>query len=416
MDRELSSKYLWNQKLKRLSVIVIIVIAIIISLLVFKTILKSDIKRSRIRTAFTELGSIEATVTASGIVIPEYEQVITAPINTKILGIHHKSGEKVSAGEPIIELDKEFLQLEYNRIKNEYELQKNKKLQLSLKLERSIIELQTMYEIQELQIDSYKSKLDMERHLNEIGAGTKESLRLAELNLEIARRELKRLSMEIDNKQKSSKADLNELELQISIQEDNLNQSRRQMELAEASAGRDGVITWINDNIGSSINSGEEIARVADLSSFKVKATISEINASKLIIGNRIIVRIGELKLRGTISGIQPSIENGIVTFIVELQEKSNQVLRPNLRVDVFVVASFKDNVIRIENGPFVNGSGKQDIFVIDGDKATRRNVVIGAMNFDYVEIENNIEVGKEVIISNMEDYIHISEIDIVND
>ena len=120
--------------------------------------------------------------------------------------------------------------------------------------------------------------------------------------------------------------------------------------------------------------------------------------------------------MRGTITSIRPTIENGIITFIVELNKKSNEALRSNLRVDVFVVTSFKDNVIRVANGPFVNGSGVQDIFVVEGDKAVRRTVTIGATNFDFVEIENDVEVGEEVIISNMEDYIHTDEVDIKND
>jgi HlyD family secretion protein len=83
------------------------------------------------------------------------------------------------------------------------------------------------------------------------------------------------------------------------------------------------------------------------------------------------------------------------------------------MRVNVYVVISYVDNVIRIKNGPAINGSGTQDMFVIEDDYAVKRKVEIGATNFDYAEIESGIKENEIVIISNMEDYIHRNKIKI---
>ena len=99
----------------------------------------------------------------------------------------------------------------------------------------------------------------------------------------------------------------------------------------------------------------------------------------------------------------------------MELDDKTNESLRSNLRVDVFVIISSKTGIIRVENGPFINGSGRQDVFVVDGDDAYRRTVVVGDTNFDWAEIESGLEPGEEVIITNMEDHIHQKKIKIKN-
>jgi HlyD family secretion protein len=122
-------------------------------------------------------------------------------------------------------------------------------------------------------------------------------------------------------------------------------------------------------------------------------------------------IRINETNLTGIISSIKPTIENGIINFIVELDDKTNELLRSNLRVDVFVITSSKTDVVRVENGPFINGSGRQDIFVIDDDTAYRRTVIIGDTNFDWAEIESGLEPGEKVIITNMEDHLHQTEV-----
>lgn len=416
MDREIPSHIKRNRRIRVYSIAIISFLFVVLALIGFRSLLKSSVRRDMIRTAFAERGPILATITASGIVIPEYEQSITSPIQSKIERVYHKAGERIQTGEPILKLDREFIQLTYDQLSDELELKKNKLTQLQLDLDKRLIDLQTQREVKELKIEYFESRVELEKRLHKIGGGTTASLKIAELDLEIARVEFEQLEKEIENQRQSAVADLNELELQIRIQENRLNEVRRQMELAETKAERDGIITYVNDVIGAAVNPGDVVARVADLGSFRVQAAISDINASKLINGGRVIVRVDEEEIGGTISGIRPTIENGIVTFLVDLDEKSHEALRSNLRIDVFVVTAAKDDVIRVANGPFVNGSGLQDIFVMKGDRAVRRTVTVGAMNFDYVEIVDNIEIGEEVIISDMEDYIHQSEVKIVNE
>ena len=91
--------------------------------------------------------------------------------------------------------------------------------------------------------------------------------------------------------------------------------------------------------------------------------------------------------LTGTISSISPAVQNGIVTFIVGPEDKADPALRANLRLDVYVVTSFKADVVRVKNGPFYDGIVEQRVFVIEGNTAVGRTVDIGASNFDWVEI-----------------------------
>jgi len=415
MDRELPTNLIRKKKLKKYAGIAAIIIMVIVSLLGFRSILGSSVNHSMIRTAVADRGPIEATVTASGVVMPEDEQVITSPIQSKIDQIIHKAGDNIKAGEAILQLNLEFVLIALDKLKAELDLKKNQKSQLNLKLERSRIDLQAAYDIKELQTNAIAAKLEQEKHLLDIGAGTQVSLNQAELNLDVSRRELQQLKNQIDNQQKSLEADLRELELQTIIQEKNIAELSRQIELAEARAERDGVITWVNDKIGATVNKGDVIARVADLSSFRVDGSISDIHTGKLQIGSPVNVKIGETYLRGEIIGIKPTIENGIITFTVKLDDKTNGLLRSNLRVDIYVVTSFIADVVRVANGPFVNGSGPQDIFIVKGDIAIRRRVTVGASNFDYVEIKNDVLPGDEIIISDMSDYIHRSEVKIKN-
>jgi len=413
VDRNLTSQQLLKRKFRNTFKIILFAAIVIFGFWGIIQKIKPVVKHSKILIAVAELGRVEDALSATGTIVPEYEQVISSPIQSTIIAAHFQSGMKVAAGAAILKLNKEFVQLELDRLNDELKLQRNRKIQLTLSLERNRTELQAQYDIKQLTLDLLRSKLSQAEHLYEIGAGSKDHLDQARLNLEIAKRELYLLEQTIANEEKSLNADLREIDLKIGIQEKSIMEVVRQLELADIKADRDGVITWLNDNIGSTVQPGEIVVRIADLSSYKVEGSISDIHASRFRVGTLARIRVNDRDLDGIVTGIQPTIRSGVITFFVELSDKSNSVLRSNLRVDVFVITSYKDNIVRVQNGPFINGPGEQMIFVVEGNQAIRKTVRIGASNLDYVEIENEIHVGDEIIISDMNKFKHMSTVTI---
>ena len=413
MDRELSQTHIQKERNKSFARYAAIVAVIILIFIIFYSLIKPSLSRSKVRTAIAERGSIQASVSASGTVQAEFEQVINSPIQSKIESVYLKAGEAVEKNQAILKLNQESAKSAFQQLKDEYDLRINKKTQLKLNLERSLIDLRSSFQIKKLTIQSLEKKVNQEQRLYKLGAGSKETLDQAKLNLEISKLELTQLDEKIKNQSASLVADLRELDLNIQIQSQKVNEQKSKLDQSETKSVRSGIVTYVNDEIGANINVGDVIARVADLSSFKVIATISDIYAAKLRIGGPVSVRINDLDLDGTISQINPSVENGIITFSVKLKNKSHQVLRSNLRVQVFVITSFKENIIRVRNGPFYNGSIDQAVFIIQGEEAVRRTVDIGVSNFDYVELLTQINEGDEVIITDMRDYQHMSEIDL---
>lgn len=94
---------------------------------------------------------------------------------------------------------------------------------------------------------------------------------------------------------------------------------------------------------------------------------------------------------------------------------RASKLLRPNMKVDVFLVTATHSKVMQVANGPAFKGSSVQDIFVINGAKAERRTVHIGLTNFDFVEIKDGVKPGDVVITSDMSEYKNSKEITINN-
>lgn len=414
MDKELSVSEVRKQKSKNWLIGIVALVVIILIVWWLRNTLSSSITKAEIRTAVAEMGAVENTLTASGEVQPEFEQVITSPITAVIQQVLLDAGTQVKAGEKILELDKEATQLTFDKEKDEVDLKRNKVVKLRLDLDKSFYDLKINDSIKAMKITSLRADVENAKRLQKAGGGTREAIETAEMNLRIAELEKKQLENDIKIKQQTMRADIKDSELSAQIQEKQLMEYQSKLQKANIIATRPGVLTYVNKNLGSKVSEGEILARLADLGSFKIIGAISDNYAEQVKIGMPVIIRINDTQLRGSLTNIQPSVQNNILSFDVAFDSKSTDLLRPKLKVEVFLITAAQQNVVRVANGPAFKGASVQDIFVLRKDgKAEKRTVKIGLSNFDYVEIVEGIKTGETVIITDMSEYKNTKELEI---
>jgi HlyD family secretion protein len=415
MDKVIEEEVKTQKKKKAFSFILISVVILIAAIWLVRTSFASSLKKSNITTAVVERGDIENTISATGEILPEFEEIITSPINASIQNVVMDAGNKVQAGQSILTLDKSAAQTEYDKEKFELESKRNDIAKLKLDLNKSFYDIKSNNDIKQLRISSLEADVENAKRLYKAGGGTKEDVDKAELDLKVANLEKQQLENEIKSKQQTMQLEIREAEIAADVEKNNLDELQRKLNAANIVATRAGVVTWVNKNIGASVSEGESIARIADLSSFKITGSISDNYLDQLHNGMTAIIRINDEQIRGTVSNIYPSVQNGIVSFDVRLNEQNNKMLRPNMKVDVYLVTDSHSNVLRIANGPAFKGSSVQDIFILSNGKAEKRTVHIGMSNFDYVELKDNVKPGDVVITSDMSDYKNSKEVTIKN-
>ena len=415
MDKVIEEEVRSVRKKKNVSIIIIVLLVIAGAIWLLRFSLASSLKKSAITTAIVETGNIENTINASGEVLPEFEATITSPINASVQKVIIDAGSKVKAGESILTLDKSASQTEFEKLKFQVESKRNEVQKLKLELDKSFYDIKSNNDIKQLRINSLEADVENARRLFKAGGGTREDIEKAELNLKVARLEKQQLENEVKSKQQTMQVEMKEAEIAAAIQANDMHELDRKLQLANILASRDGVVTWVNKNIGAAIREGEALARIADLSSFKVRGSISDNYLDQLHNAMSAIIRINETQVRGTVTNVQPSVQNGVISFNIQLNENNNNLLRPNMKVDVFLVTSSKSNIMRVQNGAAFKGASSQDIFVLNNGKAERRTVHIGMTNFDFVEILDNVKPGEVIITSDMSAYKNAKKIMINN-
>ncbi|KPE49230.1 efflux RND transporter periplasmic adaptor subunit [Chryseobacterium indologenes] len=415
MDTLIEEKVI-NRKKKKLILISCVVIALVIATAwLIRYYFKPSVTRADFTTAKVSTGIIENTINATGEVLPEFEEIIASPINASIKDVLMDAGSKVNEGQSILTLDKSITQTAYEKLRFQMESKENEIRKLKLDLEKSFFDIKSNNSIKQLRISNLKDAVSSAKRLLNAGGGTKEDVERAQLDLKVAELEKLQLENEIKSKQQTMKIEIREAEISLAIQKSDLDALKRKLDLAEVVATRQGVITWVNKNIGASINEGEAIVRIADLSGFKVAGSMSENMLEKVNNHMAAIIRVGDKLLRGTIVNISPAVKNGIISFDIQLNDKSNAALRPNQKVDVFLITDTRNGVLRIANGAAFNGSNLQEVFVIKNGIAERRTVKTGLSNFDYIEIVSGLKEGDEVITSDMTSYKNVKTITIGN-
>ena len=411
MDRPLNIQAVLRNRRQKYLKVGVPLGAVAVLFLLLSAWIRPSVDRSNIVTAIVQRGSIEETISASGNVVPASEQAISSPGETRLLAVRRKPGEHVARGESILDLDRSELTLSQDRIQKELALKVNQRTQLKLDMERTLRDLRGQLNIKNLRLQYLQSKSAQSEKLLTLGAISKDQSDQAKLEEHIATIERSELEQSIETSGRSLENQLNSLSTEVSTLEKETADIRRQLELLSCKSDHDGVVTWLNDHIGTSIHRGEIVARVADLSSYKVEASVSDIHASQLSVGMPARIKLNDLTIPGTILAVYPAIENGIAKITLSIADSSNNLLRPNQRVDVFLVRDHRENTMKVKKGAFINGNGAQEVFVLRDDIARKCQVVIGVMSFDEVEVVSGVDAGSEIIISDMSAYKHLSQI-----
>ena len=411
MDRPITTATRRRRQLQRIGLPLVVLVAVLILVVMVTGWLRPSVRRDRVRTALVDRGEVTATLDASGLVVPEFEYVLTAPLATRVISIHKSAGAEVTPGEAIVQLDDRDARREVARLAEQVSLKENLRRQTDLELARTRDDLTTRYEIKALELKSLVLEVRRDQELFELGLITQDKVRKTETDVERATIELRYLESLLANAEQDLAARLEGLALEIAILEKDRLRSQERLDRTVVSSQRAGFVTWVVTSEGATLAEGEAVARVADLSAYRVDATLSDVLARRLKVGLPATVRSGDTRLAGRVNKILPTVVNGIVTFEVVLDRNDHPILRPNLRVDVHAVTERCAGTLRLRRGPLLSVDGQEAVFVVRGDRVVRTTVVVGLSNFEFYQITEGLAEGDEVIISDMSDYRNMKEV-----
>lgn len=406
MDREIPKEVRQKERNKKIIRYSSIGVASMIAIGVLISVLRAGVEAKDLVFSTVDKGVIEVSVSASGKVVPAFEEIINSPINSRIIEVYKKGGDSVDVGTPILKLDLQSTEIEYKKLLDEEQMRQYKLDQLRVNNQTKLSDMAMQIKVSAMKLSRMKVELRNEHYLDSLGAGTTDKVRQAELSYNVAQLEYEQLQQQYKNEKEVAAAELKVQELDFNIFRKSLSEKKRTLDDAQIRSPRKAILTYINNQIGAQISEGGQVAIISDLSHFKVEGEIADTYGDRVAAGGKVIVKIGSDKLEGIVSSVTPLSKNGVISFTVQLKEDNHRRLRSGLKTDVYVMNAVKEDVMRVANGSFYVGRGEYELFVCNSDnELVKRKIQLGDSNFEYVEVLSGLQPGDKVVVSDMSAY-----------
>lgn len=369
---------------------------------------------------------------------------------TSILSIV-ADGTEVKAGDKLVELDASQLEDQINQQKITYEkaraamVQAEKDYQvaeisvkeyvqgtykkdvqdadaqITIALENMRTSQNVLQHSQRMFRKGYISTLELE--------GQQFSVQRSQLELDSARTakdvlenftKLKNLE-DLQSKVESAKAKMESEKAAFALEESRLKRLEDQSGFCVILAPQDGMVVYANEQTGgrfsgsqgpqieegAAVRERQTILRLPDLSRMQVKVNVHETKVEQLRLGMRAKIRILGRELLGAVSSIANQPEPTSF-FSASVKEYATIVridgepagLRPGMTAEVEILIADLKDVLTLPVAAVVEQRGKFYCWVATADKPERRSLVLGLNNDRFVEVQDGIVAGEQVLLN----------------
>ena len=351
-------------------------------------------------------GNIMREVHGAGTLKPEDIRIVTSRASGRVERIILRAGAPVKAGTPILELVNPDLRQQQSDAKLAWSA-----AEANLKLAQS--NLRTQRAREDSSVASAQSRrnvaaaeLNAQKKLGEQGLVSELTIKRLEAALD---QEENALQMAIKTREatiSTEESTLAPASVQATTQKQRFEQVTLQVEDLTVKSPMAGILQEVSLEVGASVAAGGPLARVSDPTKLKAEVRISETTTRDLAIGQiaKIDTRVGVV--RGHVSRIDPAATGGTVGVDVTLDEALPAGARPDLSVDGTIELQRLENVLYVESPTFGQENSKITLFkLLPNRDAVRTQVVLGKRSVQFVEVVEGLQVGDQVVLSDMSQY-----------
>ena len=362
------------------------------------------VDRSTIWTDTVKRGPMLRDVRGLGTLVPETIWVIPAATGGRVAKRYLLPGTPVKANSVILDLSNPQLQQE--ALDAEYQLKGAQAAyeQTKAQLENQLMDKRTQAASVSSQYRTAEMQKEAFERLGKLGLKAELDVRTAEVQAE-------ELAKQNDLAQQEVKTFSNSITAQLAVQQANVDQKRAfdalrksQLEEMHVRAGIDGVLQELDVDVGQQVAQGAPLARVAQPKLLKAELKIAETQAKDIEIGEKASVDTHNGVIPGHVMRIDPSVVSGTRTVDVKLDGPLPPGAVPDLSVEGTIEIERLADVLYVGRPVHGDADSTVGLFkVVDGGKeAVRVSVGLGRVSVNSVEIRKGLQVGDEVILSDM--------------
>jgi len=364
------------------------------------------VERATIWTDTVKRGSMLRQVRGLGSLVPSREDVLQIPAETEatVLRIVKLPGSEVEVDTILVEM-------------------------ANPQLEQEAVDAQLQVKAAQAEYQSLKVRLDSDLMTQRAGAATvnadySEAQRQAQtdkalydlgvvsgLTAKASQGKAEALVTRNEIEDERLKINRDAITSQLAVQQAKIDEmqalaslKQKQLDKLRVRAGVAGVLVEMPLQVGQHVLPGTELAKIVQPNHLMAELKIPETQARDVQIGEPASIDTHNGVIPGTVSRVDPAVQNGTVTVDVSLTGELPKGARPDLSVDGTIDLEKLENVLYVGRPAFGQENSTISMFVLDreGNGATRTQVKTGRASVNLIQIESGLKEGDTVILSDM--------------
>ena len=352
-------------------------------------------------------GEFNDYIRISGQVVPMTTIQLSPRESGIVEEIVMEEGSQVKAGDVIVRLSNDNLDLEIlnseanlaekeNNLRNTLIEMEQQKMEVSLQ----ILQLETNVKRKGRELESQKRLFDdgligKEEYLRSEEDYT---LNLKQLEVTIARAHNDSIFREVQVKQ---------MEESLDNMKQNMQRIRRRKENLNVKAPMDGELGLLEVALGQSIGSGAKIGQINAKESYKIEAQIDEHYIDRVNAGLSATFERQNETFDAVVRKVYPEVRGGKFQTDFRFSEEQPENIRTGQTYYLNLQLGQPESAILIPRGTFYQKTGGKWIYVVspEGGKAVKREIRIGRQNPQFYEVLEGLEAGEKVITSGYDNF-----------
>lgn len=248
--------------------------------------------------------------------------------------------------------------------------------------------------------DDAKLNLERMKSLYEQEAVSKQQLEQAETAFVQAESALNIAKESSDNANRTENVEV--LRAQVETAKIGLMNAKSNLDKTVIKAPADGTVVQIGADVGELISPQLPVATLIDIQSITVNAMISEEDLRFIRQGEKITayVKAIDQKVTGTVSYVSPIADIQTKNYPIEITlQNEDSAIKPGMIVELYLQATAQGEDVLIPVDALVKQDEEVFIFVVNGDKAEKRQVTIKEEGSEEVSVVKGLNEGETVVV-----------------
>jgi HlyD family secretion protein len=318
-----------------------------------------------------------------------------------------EEGSRVKAGDPILLLNNDNLDLQI--LNSEAELAEKENILRNTQIQMEQQKLDVRQNVLEYgtNVDRLRRAYEQQKALYEDKLIAKEDYLKAEEDYRLAlqKYDLIRERSKQDSLYRGTQID--RMEESLENMQLNMQMIRKRKSNLIVRAPIDGELGLLDVVLGQSIASGTKIGQINSVGTYKVEAQIDEHYIDRVVDGLEATFERQGDTYSTVIRKVYPEVRDGKFKADFKFDGEQPDNIRSGQTYYLNLQLGQPEEAVIIPRGTFYQKTGGKWIYVVnkDGNKAVKREIRIGRQNPQYYEVLEGLEPGEKVITSGYDTY-----------